>query len=75
MKIVIPMVGIGEAGGIKVLFKLADILVDKGHDVTFIIIEGKDTYEKLTLRRKQEGSIFLYRQYINYFAGQFFSCF
>jgi len=52
MKIVIPMVGIGEAGGIKVLFKLADILVDKGHDVTFIIIEGKDTYEKINIKTK-----------------------
>ncbi|MGC9061006.1 MAG: glycosyltransferase family 4 protein [Thermoplasmata archaeon] len=52
MRVVIPLAGLGEAGGIKVLFKLADFLVEKGHDVTFIIIEGKDIYDKINIKTK-----------------------
>ena len=37
MKITFPTFGFGTAGGEKALVRIADRLVDKGHDVTFVV--------------------------------------
>lgn len=52
MKIVIPMLGISEAGGIKVLFKMADALIDNGWNVEFITFGAKEVYDKINIKTK-----------------------
>ncbi len=39
MKIIIPVINFGRAGGYRVLSKLADSLCDLGHDVIFVVPE------------------------------------
>lgn len=64
MKICIPMKSLSESGGVKVLFKLADFLVEEGHDVIIITFKelsrkklnfstrGKIKYMKLNIIEK-----------------------
>lgn len=51
MRIHIPMVGLGENGGVKVIFKLADYLKDDGYEVV-ILTFCKDTHKKLNFSTK-----------------------
>ena len=45
MRILIPVLGFGNAGGYRVLSKLADELIDLGHEVEFLTPrESKDPY-------------------------------
>jgi len=52
MKVIIPMFGITEGGGSKVLYKLADLLVDMGHEVNILTLGNVQKYEKLNFKTK-----------------------
>jgi glycosyltransferase involved in cell wall biosynthesis len=51
MRIYIPMIGLSENGGVKVIFKLADYLKNDGHEV-FILTFNKGSHEKLNFSTK-----------------------
>ncbi len=41
MKVIIPILSVVEAGGVKVLFKIADLLQDNGYEVSIISFNNK----------------------------------
>lgn len=52
MRICIPMMELGEYGGVKVIFELADLLKDDGHEVDIITFNRKGTDKKLNFTTK-----------------------
>ena len=52
MRINYTMMGMGLTGGVRVLFEVANRLVDRGHDVTFTYVGDPDAHKWFPLKAK-----------------------
>ncbi|HFL8697590.1 TPA: glycosyltransferase [Escherichia coli] len=72
MKIIIPVLGFGRAGGERVLSKLATELMNYGHDVSFVVPDNRTnpyyaTTAKIVTSKSSQNRVKILRIIKNYY--------